>query len=229
MVRILKLLVVIALAAVLVIGLTTTAGCDGTTPNNNPNGNTNGNEPNGNEPNGDEPNGDEPNGAGEPDLTSGLGLIIDCDEYTGAEPVAGETAPDFSFEDAAGTTFSLSDFQGKMVMLNFWATWCGYCVMELPYLQQIYEEWPSDELLLLAVDVGESAETVATFLQDNGISLPVLLDMEGKVAVLYGVRGIPRTLFIDKDGFIRGIKVGAFSGVEEIESILEQLSALQGG
>jgi thiol-disulfide isomerase/thioredoxin len=225
MVRILKLLVVIALAAVLVIGLTTTACCDGTTPNN-PNGNTNGNEPNGNEPNGDEPNGNEP---AEPDLTNGPGVIIDCDEYTGAEPVAGQAAPDFSFEDAAGTTFSLSDFQGRVVMLNFWATWCGFCVMEMPFMQQVYDEWPDEDLVILAVDVGESAEIVATFLQDNGISLPVLLDMEGKVAVLYGVRGIPRTLFIDKDGFIRGIKVGAFSGVEEIESILEQLSALQGG
>jgi len=214
MVRILKLLVVIALAAVLVVGLATTAGCDG-------NGNQpNGNEPNGNEPNGDEPNGDEP---AAPDLTSGLGLIIDCDEYTGAEPVAGEAAPDFSFEDATGSTFSLSDFQGKMVMLNFWATWCGPCAYEMPFIQQVYDEWPDGDLVILTIDIGESAETVATFLQDNGISLPVLLDMEGKVAVLYGVRGIPRTLFIDKDGLIRGIKPGALQSKEELEDILNQL------
>jgi thiol-disulfide isomerase/thioredoxin len=219
-------LVVIALAAVLVVGLTTTAGCDGTTPDNNPNGNTNGNEPNGNEPNGDEPNGNEP---AEPDLINGPGVIIDCEEYGGSEFKQLDPAPDFSFEDAAGTTFSLSDFQGKMVMLNFWATWCGYCVVEMPYLQQIYEEWPSDELLLLAVDVSESADKVNAYLADNGISLPVLLDIEAEVKAQYLVQSIPRTFFIDKEGLIRGIKFGAFSGVEEIESILEQLSALQGG
>ncbi|MCX6011386.1 MAG: TlpA disulfide reductase family protein, partial [Chloroflexi bacterium] len=191
-----------------------------------PNGNTNGNEPNGNEPNGDEPNGNEP---AEPDLINGPGVIIDCEEYTGQGLQPLDPAPDFSFEDAAGSTFSLSDFQGKMVMLNFWATRCGYCVMELPYLQQIYEEWPSDELLLLAVDVSESADKVNAYLADNGISLPVLLDIEAEVKAQYLVQSIPRTFFIDKEGLIQGIKFGAFSGVEEIESILEQLSALQGG
>ena len=93
-------------------------------------------EPNGGNPNGDTPNGDEP---GEPDL-SGLGSIIDCDEFTGQSPQIGNSAPDFRFQDAVGQTFSLSSFRGKPVMLNFWTTWCHYCKVEFPYIQQVYDE-----------------------------------------------------------------------------------------
>jgi thiol-disulfide isomerase/thioredoxin len=209
MVRILKLLVVIALAAVLVVGLATTACCDGVDGN--------GNEPNGNEPNGYVPN------EGEPDLVNGHGVIIDCEEYGGSEFKQLDPAPVFTFEDAAGSTFSLSDFQGKAVMLNFWTTTCGWCVVEMPFIQQVYDEWPDDDVVILTIDIGESAETVATFLQDNGISLPVLLDREAKVAAQYRIASIPRTFFIDKEGLIQGIRFGALQSPEELEDILNQL------
>ncbi len=213
MVRILKVLVIIALAAVLVIGLTTTACCDGVDGN--------GDGPNGNVPNGNEPNGSVP---GEPDL-SGLGLIIDCDEYTGQGLQSGDPAPDFRFQDAVGQTFSLSDFRGRLVLLNFWTTWCGFCIVELPYLEQIYEEWPSDELLLLAVDIGESPGTVNDYIEDNEIFLPVVLDREREVTAQYRVNSIPRTLFIDKEGIIQVVMFGAFNNPEEIEDILNQLAS----
>lgn len=213
MVRILKVILVMALAAVLVVGLTTTACCDGVDGN--------GDIPNGNVPNGNEPNGSVP---GEPDL-SGLGLIIDCDEYTGQGLQAGDPAPDFRFQDAVGQTFSLSDFRGRLVLLNFWATWCGFCVAELPYLEQIYDEWQSEALLLLTIDMGESPGKVNDYIEDNEIFLPVVLDREREVAAQYRVSSIPRTLFIDKEGIIQVVMFGAFHNPEEIEDILNQLAS----
>jgi len=218
MVRTLKILLVVALTAFLVTGLATTTGCD---VNPGDNGNiTNGDVPNGNEPNGNEPN------SSEPDLISGPGVIIDCDENTGSSFAAGDPAPDFRFQDAAGATFSLSDFQGKSVMLNFWKTTCGWCVVELPYIQQVYDEWQDEELVILTIDLGESADKVNDFLDGLGVSLPVLLDGEGKTMLSYQISSIPRTFFIDKEGLIRGIKFGALQSKEELEDILEQLIAL---
>jgi peroxiredoxin len=237
MVRILKVLVVIALVAILVAGLTTSACCDGTAaPNGNePNGNvTNGNEPNGNVPNGNEPNGNEPNGNEpaepvepvEPDLTSGLGLITDCEEYDGPGFKDSDPAPIFHFQDAAGTTFALSDFRGRAVMLNFWKTTCPPCIIEMPHLQQVYNEWQGGEVVMLIINIGESADTVEDFLDTHGLSLPVLLDREAFAAEQYRTFSIPCTFFIDKAGGIRGIKFGAFQSAEELESMLEQLITL---
>ncbi|TES84549.1 MAG: TlpA family protein disulfide reductase [Dehalococcoidia bacterium] len=216
MVRILKLLLVTALAAVLVVGLTTNACCDGV-------------DGNGDVPNGDAPNGDEPNGNpndGELDLISGFGIIIDCDDYSGQRFQDGDPAPDFRFEDAAGQTFSLSDFRGKSVMLKFWATWCGYCILELPYVQQVYDDWQGGEVVILTIDIGERADKVNDLLNELGFSLPVLLDIEAEVAAQYRVSSMPRTFFIDKEGLIRYIKFGAFQSAKEIEDILNQLIAL---
>lgn len=229
MVRILKVLMVIALAAVLVVGLTTNVCCDGVDTNGNPNGDQpNGDEPNGDEPNGDEPNGNEPNGdePAQPDLISGFGIIIDCDEYSGQGFQDGDPAPDFRFEDASGQTFSLSDYQGKSVMLNFWTTRCGYCTMQLPFIQQVYDEWTDDDLVILTTDIGEDADKVNDHLNDLGISLPVLLDREAEVAMQYRVSSIPCTFLIDKEGLIRYVKFGAFQSTEELEYVLEQLISL---
>jgi peroxiredoxin len=237
MVRILKVLVVIALVAVLVAGLTTTTCCNGTAgPNGDtPNGNANGNEPNGNEPNGNEPNGNEPNGnepaeepvePAEPDLSSGLGLITDCEEYDGPSFQYGDPAPIFYFQDAAGTTFALSDFRGRAVMLNFWRTTCPPCIIEMPHLQQVYNEWQGGEVVILIINIGEDADTVENFLDTHGLSLPVLLDREALAAAQYRTFSIPITFFIDKDGLMRYVKIGAFQSAEELENILEQLIAL---
>ena len=216
----LKIIVVALLAAMLAMGIATgNIGSEAAPNGDEPNGVV----PNGDEPNGDEPNGGEPNGDyAQPDLSS-LGLIVDCEESTGAEPAAGDLALDFRFQDAVGTTFSLSDFRGRLVMLNFWGTWCGYCEMEMPYIQQTYEEWPSDEVVLLTIDKGEEPATVAEFMQGQGVSFPVVVDRERKVVTQYQVDGIPRTFFIDEDGIIQYIKIGRFHSYEHIEDVLNQI------
>lgn len=188
------------LAAVLIIGLATAVGCDGEIAN-----------------------------SGEPDLTSGLGVIVDCDDNPSEGLEAGYISLDFRFQDAVGDTFSLSDYRGRAVILNFWSIGCDHCVGEIPYIEQVYNEWPNDELAVLTIEVFDEAEAVKAFLADSGISLPVLLDSEFEVMVQYGVDEIPRTFFIDKEGLIRGIKFGYLESMEELESIIAQVIALQEG
>ena len=215
MVKVLKVLLVIALTAVLVVGLTTNVCCNSVDANGNPNGDV---------PNGDPPNGDPPNGDGSlPDLISDFGYIIDSDEYSGDGPTTGDPAPDFRFQDANGQTFSLSDFRGKAVFLNFWRTTCGYCIQEMPYIEQVYEDWLGGEVVFITIDIGEYGDTVSDLLDDLGFSIPVILDIEAEVTVQYRVSSMPRTFFIDKDGIIRGILFGAFQSAEQIEDALNQL------
>jgi peroxiredoxin len=218
MIRALKILLVVTLAAVLVAGLTTTVCCD---TNDNPNGNSNGNVSNGNEPNGNEPA--EPAG---PDLTSGFGLIIECGDATAENLQAGDPAPDFTFQDAAGTTFSLSDFRGKSVMLNFWRISCHWCVVEMPYIQQVYDEWPDENLVILTINIADSAENVTGFMQENELSLPVLLDTESEVAMQYLVSSYPRSFFIDAEGAFQGMLPGALQSAQELKDFLDWLTSL---
>jgi peroxiredoxin len=126
-------------------------------------------------------------------------------------------APDFQLNTLDGQTVCLSDFRGEVVLINFWATWCGPCAYEMPFLQQVYDEWQEAGLVLLAVNVGESPEKVAAFMQDHGFSFPVLLDTEGIVATQYGASSIPTTFLIDENGIAQAVKIGAFQSVEEIE------------
>lgn len=135
----------------------------------------------------------------------------------------GEPAPDFQLQDLDGQTISLRDLRGKPVLINFWATWCRPCVFEMPYLQQIYEEWSGEGLVLLTINIGESPSKVEKFLETYNLSLPVLLDTKKNVARKYNITGYPTTFFIDKDGIIQEKIVGAFPSKGAIEKYLSQI------
>ena len=135
----------------------------------------------------------------------------------------GNLAPDFELQSLDGQSVSLSDLQGKPVLLNFWATWCRPCVSEMPYLQEIHDEWAGKGLALLAVNIGDSSTKVKEFMQNHNLSLPVLLDTDQDVALEYNIRAIPTTFLIDKDGIIQEMKVGAFSSKAEIEETLSKI------
>ena len=137
----------------------------------------------------------------------------------------GEPAPDFQLQNLDGERVSLSELRGRPVMLNFWATWCSPCRAEMPYIQEIYEGWTGKppSVVILAVNVGESTSTAKSFMQNNNLSFPVLLDIKQDVARKYKITAIPTTLFIDKDGIIREKKVGAFRNREEIERYLGKI------
>jgi peroxiredoxin len=150
-------------------------------------------------------------------------LIVGCSNDADSSDDTVTMAPDFELDTLDGQTVRLSDLRGSVVLLNFWTTNCGYCVVEMPYLEQVYAEWQEAGLVLLTINIGESAEKITEFMQDNGFSLPVLMDTTQAVAMQYGISSIPRTFLIDQDGVIQGIKMGAFQSVEEIEGGLRLL------
>ena len=134
-------------------------------------------------------------------------------------PEVGKLAPDFQLQSLDGQAVSLGDFRGKPVLLNFWATWCGPCRFEMPFIQEIFEKKERSDigLVILAIDIGENPSSVKEFMEHFGLSFPALLDINQDVALKYNIRAIPTTFFIDKDGIIQDIKIGAFSSKTEIE------------
>lgn len=112
-------------------------------------------------------------------------------------------APDFTVYDLDGNPISLSDFKGKPVVLNFWASWCPPCKGEMPEFQKLYEEM-KDEVYFVMVDMvdggQETVETGSSFIKENGYSFPVYYDTEYDAAIAYQARSLPMTLFIDEEG-----------------------------
>lgn len=143
----------------------------------------------------------------------------------GQLPAPGREAPNFTLNNLNGEEVSLEDLRGNPVMVNFWATWCGYCRLEMPFFQEVYEDpdWTSTGLVILAVNVGESRDQAEGFMKDNGFTFEVLLDSTSNVAMAYNIGGYPTTLFIDKDGIIKRIVAGAFRSVSQIEDRLLEL------
>jgi peroxiredoxin len=128
-------------------------------------------------------------------------------EAMGMAKVAGKAAPDFTLPGIDGQPVSLQQYRGKVVFLNFWATWCIPCREEMPGLEQLHQKYQSDGLAVLAIDLKESAEQVKTFFQKHGLSFPSLLDQQGSVFRDYLVVGMPTTYLIGRDGQLlaRGI------------------------
>ena len=159
-----------------------------------------------------------------------LGLVVvvmGCSSNPAStpSPQGGGLAPDFKLQSLDGETVSLNDLRGRPVMLNFWASWCGPCRAEMPLIQEIFEsqEWSDTGLVILAVNIGESKATAAEFMAENNLSFPVLLDTSQDVAREYNIRNIPATLFIDRDGMIKDIKVGAILGKVDWEERLSKI------
>lgn len=124
--------------------------------------------------------------------------------------------PDFVLPSLDGSEVRLSDLKGKVVLLNFWTTWCPDCVDEMPLLQEAYAEKQADGLVVLAVDLKEDKAKVQRFVDENGLTFTVLLDRKGEVSDRYNVYYIPHTVIIDRDGEIRRVKTGAFASKDEI-------------
>ena len=119
-----------------------------------------------------------------------------------------EQAPDFTLKDIYGRTHTLSQYRGKLVFLNFWATWCPPCRYEMPFMQQVYLDSDKNKFVMLAVNVSQNEDKVRGFAAKNSYVFPILLDTHGDVAAQYGVRGMPATFIIDQQGKIMAKKAG---------------------
>lgn len=120
----------------------------------------------------------------------------------------GDTAPDFTAQLADGGSFTLSEQNDKVVLLNFWATWCGPCVGEMPAFEKLVGEY-QEEAAILAVNCLEDEGTVNQFIKENGYTFPIAYDEKGTINAKYPTSGIPYTLVIGKDGVVKKIFVGA--------------------
>ncbi len=108
--------------------------------------------------------------------------------------------PDFTLADLSGKKGALKDFRGKLVLLNFWATWCLPCREEMPAMERLYQQYKSKGFTILAVDVKDNPKDAVAFLKELKITYPVMLDPDGEVGLLYGAWGLPATYLIGPKG-----------------------------
>ena len=139
--------------------------------------------------------------------------------------LTGKLAPDFSLTLFDGRTVRLSDFRGKVVFLNFWASWCPPCREEAPLLEQAWRRYRNEGVIFLGVDIQDTEEAARRFIQDFGITYMNGQDPRNRIAIDYGVYGIPETYFIDKEGRITYKHIGAL----ERETILAKLKEAASG
>lgn len=144
--------------------------------------------------------------------------------FSGAEPAqsgkrsplergvvqVGDEAPNFALRDLAGKVMNLSQFRGKIVLLNFWATWCGPCRIEMPAMERLYHTFPRREFEILAVSTDAQGTAVTRpFQQQMGLTFPILHDSEFRTALVYGARTLPITFMLDRQGIVRQKIFGA--------------------
>lgn len=133
-------------------------------------------------------------------------------------------APEFTLPDLDGKPHKLADYRGKVVVLNFWATWCPPCRYEMPAMQRAWEKVRDENIVFVGVDVGEDSDTVFTFLADYPVEFPLLLDQDAKVIEQYPVTGLPTTYVIDPRGRITHRAVGGREWDDE--ALLKELRSL---
>jgi cytochrome c biogenesis protein CcmG, thiol:disulfide interchange protein DsbE len=132
-------------------------------------------------------------------------------ESPGPAPVAGAPAPDFSLSGIDGAQVRLSDYRGDVVLVNFWATWCGPCRAEMPLLQERFTALRESGLVVLAVNDDEPVGEVTAFVQELGLTFPILLDPGANVQQLYRVLGYPTSFLVGRDGVIQRVHVGVLT------------------
>ena len=124
-------------------------------------------------------------------------------------------APDFTLKSRSGENIKLSELRGQVVMINFWASWCGPCRQEMPILEQIYQHYAPMGFTLLGVNVEEDSAAANKVLKEIAVSFPVLYDNKNQVSESYQVRAMPTTVLIDRDGQMRFLHKGYQPGYED--------------
>ena len=158
----------------------------------------------------------------------GIGGAAAPDTLPGAERNVvklGEPAPNFQLPDLNGRLVTLSDFRGKVVLLNFWATWCGPCRVEMPTMEQLYRTFSRKDLEILAVSIDAQGVAITRpFQQEHHLTFPILHDADYRVGLTYGARSLPRTFMVDRQGVVRHQIFGARDwGAPEAQQLMQML------
>jgi peroxiredoxin len=127
-------------------------------------------------------------------------------------------APNFILNDVNGNPVALSDFQGKVVILHFWTTWCSWCVKEMPSLEKLYNDFKDREFVILGINIGENKEVIEKHFQSGKMSYPVLMDVNASVTRRYGVDRHPAHFVIDAEGKVVGGQILGAKDWDKLES-----------
>jgi len=144
-----------------------------------------------------------------PGATAGNPTKATTPAPTAQPPEVGMSAPELTLMGLDGTPHALSDYRGKVVMLNFWASWCGHCRSEIPALESVYEEYRDRGFEIVAVSVGEDPAELKAFVEENGMTFVVLADTQGAAMAPYQLQSVPTSYFLDAEGVIRQVYHGA--------------------
>ena len=165
-------------------------------------------------------------------LKSGIGLVLFAyaaflfADKTVFPPVANPfTAYNFNIQDIDGTQYRLSDYRGKVVVLNFWATWCPPCREEMPSMNRAHKKLANDNVVILAINVGEDEDTIFEFTGNYPVDFPLLMDRDGAVIKRYPVMGLPTTYIISPTGMVTHRTVGGRAWDDDV--LLNELRRMQ--
>lgn len=140
--------------------------------------------------------------------TLALAGVLACASPLAAAEAINVPAPDFTLESRSGENLRLQDHRGEVVMLNFWASWCGPCRQEMPLMDELYSQYKDLGFTILAVNVDENRDEAHRFLDKVPVNYPILYDPESSVSELYEVQAMPTTVMIDRNGNARYLHYG---------------------
>jgi peroxiredoxin len=155
-----------------------------------------------------------------------IGLIFSVLAATSlaSSGLAGRPAPDFALKSSSGENLRLSEYRGDVVMINFWATWCGPCRQEMPLLDELYSRYQRVGFNLLGVNIDDDSGRAMAMINELGVSFPVLFDARKEVSKMYNVDAMPVTVIVDREGNVRHVHQGYKPGYEQ--KYLDEVRAL---
>ena len=157
-------------------------------------------------------------------LIMGLLVTVFAATSLASSGLEGQAAPDFALKSSTGENLRLSEFRGDVVMINFWATWCGPCRQEMPLLDELYTRYERVGFNLLGVNIDDDSRRAMQMIEELGVNFPVLFDAKKEVSKLYEVDAMPVTVLVDREGNVRHVHHGYKPGYEE--KYLDQIRSL---
>ena len=157
-------------------------------------------------------------------LFTGLALTALAASSLASSGLTGKPAPDFALKSSTGENLRLSEYRGDVVMINFWATWCGPCRQEMPLLDELYSRYERVGFNLLGVNIDDDSNRAMDMIRELGVNFPVLFDARKEVSKLYDVDAMPVTVLVDREGNVRFVHQGYKPGYEE--KYLDQVRSL---